>query len=135
MRICHHCGKLTFLAKPLFCNHCGRSFSVKLCPRLHQNPRNAEACSQCGSRELSIPHDRLPIWFKALTLFFGIVPGVGLIFVSVLYLGYFLSHLIHDPDHLIVPMLFGLPLAVAWFIWIQFPLLLIGLLGRRRTRK
>lgn len=77
MRICNHCGKLT-AGRPLFCNHCGRSFSVKFCPRLHPNSRDAEACSQCGSRELSIPQDRLPIRFRALMLFLSIIPGLAL---------------------------------------------------------
>jgi hypothetical protein len=48
---------------PLFCNHCGRSFDVKLCPRLHPNPRIAEVCSQCGSRDLSTPQPAISnVW-------------------------------------------------------------------------
>jgi hypothetical protein len=134
MRICNHCGKLT-AGRPLFCNHCGRSFSVKFCPRLHPNSRDAEACSQCGSRELSIPHDRLPIRFRALMFFLGIIPGLALIGISLLYVGYFFLQLIHNPDSLLVPMLYGLALAFAWFIWLQLPLLLLGLRSRRRIRK
>jgi uncharacterized membrane protein YvbJ len=134
MRICNHCGKLT-AGRPLFCNHCGRSFSVKFCPRLHPNSRDAEACSQCGSRELSIPQDRLPIRFRALMLFLSIIPGLALIAISLLYIGYFFLQLIHNPDNLLVPMLYGLALAFAWFIWLQLPLLLLGLRSRRRTRK
>jgi hypothetical protein len=28
---------------------------VKFCPRLHPNPRGAEFCRRCGSRDLSLP--------------------------------------------------------------------------------
>lgn len=132
MRICYHCGRLTS-GKPLFCNTCGRSFSVKLCPRLHPNPRTAEACAQCGSRELSIPQERLPLWFRPLMFLFGIVPGFALLLISIFYIGYFLLRLISDPNHLLIPMFYGLALAFAWFIWLHLPLFLIGRLKRRRT--
>jgi len=39
MKYCYQCGKLTN-GDPAFCNHCGRSYDVKLCPRMHQNPIN-----------------------------------------------------------------------------------------------
>ena len=60
MKFCYECAKIT-AGKPLFCNFCGRSYDVKLCPRLHVNPRKAEACSRCGNRNLSIPQPRRPI--------------------------------------------------------------------------
>ena len=28
--------------EPLFCNFCGRSYDLKLCPHRHPNPRNEE---------------------------------------------------------------------------------------------
>ncbi len=54
MRYCNHCRKFT-AGKAPFCNFCGRSYGVKLCPRGHSNPRAAEACSECGSKDLSTP--------------------------------------------------------------------------------
>jgi RNA polymerase subunit RPABC4/transcription elongation factor Spt4 len=51
MRYCRNCRKFT-AGKPAYCNFCGRSYSVKLCPRGHRNPRSADACAECGSREL-----------------------------------------------------------------------------------
>jgi hypothetical protein len=61
MKYCHHCGRLTS-GEPMFCQFCGRSYDVKLCPRLHANPRWAEVCSQCGSRELSTPQPKVSFW-------------------------------------------------------------------------
>jgi RNA polymerase subunit RPABC4/transcription elongation factor Spt4 len=54
MRFCNNCKKIT-AGKPPFCNFCARSYNVKLCPRGHTNPRAANACSICGSTELSTP--------------------------------------------------------------------------------
>lgn len=54
MRYCTQCRHLT-PGEPLFCNVCGRTYDVRLCPRLHVNPRSAQLCSQCGSRDLSRP--------------------------------------------------------------------------------
>lgn len=67
MRFCNHCGRYT-AGKPLYCTFCGRSYDVRLCPRKHVNPRYAELCSQCGSRELSTPHPRIPIRWRILLL-------------------------------------------------------------------
>jgi hypothetical protein len=39
---------------------------VKFCPRLHPNPRGADFCRRCGSRDLSLPQP-LPM------------PGVGVL--------------------------------------------------------
>ena len=64
MKYCYHCGHMT-AGEPLFCDHCGRSYDVKLCPRLHPNPRGAEVCSQCGSRELSTPQPKIPMSWQA----------------------------------------------------------------------
>ena len=65
MRYCNQCHRIT-PGEPLFCNFCGRSYDFKLCPHRHPNPRNAEICSQCGSRELSTPHPRVPLWLAPL---------------------------------------------------------------------
>lgn len=65
MRYCYHCGRIT-PGDPLFCNVCGRSFDRKLCPRLHPNPRSAEICSRCGSRELSTPQPKVGLEWRFL---------------------------------------------------------------------
>jgi hypothetical protein len=37
-----------------FCGQCGRSFGVRLCPKGHASPPYANACTVCGSTELSV---------------------------------------------------------------------------------
>jgi len=54
MHYCHNCHRLT-AGEALFCSHCGRSYRAKLCPSLHVNPRDAQVCASCGSRDLSVP--------------------------------------------------------------------------------
>src|ERR1700756_5276548 len=84
MRFCNQCHRMT-AGEPLFCNFCGRSYDVKLCPHRHPNPRNAEICSQCGSRELSTPHPRMPFWLSPLVALFTALPGALLLTVTVLF--------------------------------------------------
>ena len=82
MKYCHRCHKIT-LGEPFFCNFCGASYSVKLCGRLHPNPRSAEACSQCGSRDLSLPQPRIPIILRPLFALLRLIPTlIGLSLVA-----------------------------------------------------
>jgi hypothetical protein len=76
MTYCYFCGRAT-AGKPPFCNHCGRSYDVKLCPRLHENTRGAEVCSRCGSRELSTPQPRIPTIWRLLAIIARM--GIGLL--------------------------------------------------------
>ncbi len=76
MTYCYSCGMATE-GKPLFCNHCGRSYDLKLCPRLHQNPRGAEVCSRCGSRELSTPQAKMPMSWRLIAIIARL--GLGLL--------------------------------------------------------
>ena len=66
MRYCHHCRHVT-AGQPLFCMSCGRTYDVRLCPRLHVSPRRAEVCAQCGSRDLTQPHPRTT-WSRRLLM-------------------------------------------------------------------
>jgi RNA polymerase subunit RPABC4/transcription elongation factor Spt4 len=75
MRYCHSCHKIT-RGKPYFCNFCGSSYGVKLCGRLHPNPRLAHACSQCGSRDLSTPQPRIPLLLRPLLFLLGLLPKI-----------------------------------------------------------
>jgi hypothetical protein len=75
MKYCFNCNRITS-GEPLFCNFCGRSYDVKLCPRKHPNPRSAQACSQCGSRELSTPQPKVPVWAPFLQFVLSIIPGI-----------------------------------------------------------
>ena len=82
MKFCYACGHTTG-GEPLFCNSCGRSYDVKLCPKLHVNPRIAEACSQCGSRDLSIPQPKIPILWKFLAILVQVVSGILILCFSI----------------------------------------------------
>src|SRR5947209_18622743 len=77
MKYCYHCSRIN-PGDPLFCNTCGRSFDRKLCPRLHPNPRSAEICARCGSRELSTPHAKVPVSWRILEWLARMFVGVAL---------------------------------------------------------
>src|SRR5579863_9359147 len=100
MKYCFNCSRMT-PGEPLFCNSCGRSYDVKLCPRHHMNPRTAEACSQCGSRDLSTPQPRVPWWTPIVEHLLSIVPGafLGLATIVVTVSGF--VAVINRPDMII----------------------------------
>jgi hypothetical protein len=52
MRYCSFCGRLN-PGRPLICHYCGRTWYIRLCPRGHENPPNAQFCGTCGSMDLS----------------------------------------------------------------------------------
>lgn len=62
----------------------------------------------------------------------GVIPGIALLLLSLIYVVDFVIHLVTDPAGLFVPMLYGLALGVAWLLWIHVPLLLIRTLRHRR---
>src|SRR5436305_12917338 len=113
MRYCNHCHKVT-QGEPLYCNYCGRSYDFKLCPHRHPNPRSAEICSQCGSRELSTPHPRVPFLLAPLTALLTALPGVLLLLVTVVFAVGFVQALASSPELLFQLMLIGLLLAFLW---------------------
>jgi len=120
MKYCYACGHRTG-GEPLFCNSCGRSYDVKLCPKLHVNPRIAEACSQCGSRDLSVPQPRVPVLWQFLAILGQTVSGLLLLCVSVPVLGVFFTDLsVHTviSDWLFVGIFL---LVVLWSFWIMLP--------------
>ncbi len=54
MRWCAACRRYVS-GHPRYCPTCGRTFSVRLCPRGHHNPRHVVFCTHCGSDNLSTP--------------------------------------------------------------------------------
>jgi RNA polymerase subunit RPABC4/transcription elongation factor Spt4 len=136
MRYCNQCSRIT-PGDPAFCNFCGRSYDEKLCPHRHPNPRNAEVCSQCGSRELSVPHPRVPLWLKFLLAILSVMPGLLLLALSVLFLAGFIVVLVSDQRLLFQFMLIGLILALLWFLYLQLPAFIRRALTRlfRRSQR
>jgi hypothetical protein len=116
MKHCYQCGRMT-AGEPLFCSSCGRTYGVKLCPRLHVNPRSAEVCSQCGSREMSTPQPRVSIWWKVLEVLVEVSLGVLLVFVTAAVVVAALESAQVQNGLLVLAVLVGL----LWWLWSQLP--------------
>lgn len=116
MTYCYQCGKMT-AGEPLFCGTCGRSYDAKLCPRLHVNPRGAEVCSKCGSRELSTPQPRIPMSWRLLALLTRLGLGLLLFYVSLSVL----IAMLRSPQIQQSLIAFGLLLAALWLLWSKLP--------------
>ena len=121
MKYCYQCDRIT-AGEPLFCNFCGRSYDVKLCPRLHANPRNAQACSQCGSRDLSTPQPKVPFWVRILLFLLSLVPGAILMVISIAAVVIFITALFRSPEMLCASSLLLIALGFLWWVWAQLPL-------------
>lgn len=116
MKFCQQCGHAT-AGEPLFCNSCGRSYDVKLCPRRHVNPRSAEVCSQCGSRDLSTPQPKVPFYWKGLGFLLQLVSGILLVLLSLSAA----IHLLTSPAGENAMILLGLLVALLWALWVMLP--------------
>jgi RNA polymerase subunit RPABC4/transcription elongation factor Spt4 len=116
MKYCYHCGRLTS-GEPPFCQFCGRSYNVKLCPRQHANPRFADVCSQCGSRELSTPQPKVSPWWKVLEFLLRILFGIVLVYLSLSLL----VTLLRSPMVQAGLLALGFLLLVLWALWIMLP--------------
>ena len=80
MKYCYECGRIT-AGEPRYCQFCGRTYDVKLCPRRHENPRFAEVCSQCGSRELSTPQPKVSFLWRVMEFFARALVGLLIVYV------------------------------------------------------
>jgi len=120
MRYCNNCHRMT-AGEPLFCNFCGRSYDLKLCPHRHPNPRNAEICSQCGSRELSTPHPHVPIWLAVSIRILTGLPGLLLVAVSILFVFGLVNVLLSNQQLLFQAVVAGLMLAFLWYLYSHLP--------------
>lgn len=116
MNYCYNCGHIT-PGEPLYCNYCGRSYDVKLCPRHHANPRNADVCSQCGSRELSTPQPKVPVMWKLLAIIIRLGLGLFLFYVTLS----FLVAVAKTTEFQQVLVAFGLLLVALWLVWSKLP--------------
>jgi len=137
MKFCYECGRTTG-GEPLFCNFCGRSYDVKLCPKLHANPRFAEACSRCGSRDLSIPQPKVPFAFRPAAWLAQGLSGLLLALVSIRFALLLIGVLAaHSEDY--ETFIFIVVLALSWFLWALVPSFLRRLIHRalkwRRRRE
>jgi len=129
MKYCHHCRTLT-PGQPLFCGCCGRTYDVKLCPRLHVNPRRADVCSQCGSRDLSTPQPRMPFRDRAMTTLVMIALGLSLLLTSLLVIVVALRAALSNARLQGAVALIVILLILLWWMWLQLPKWLRAFLGR-----
>ena len=116
MKYCFQCARITG-GEPVFCNFCGRSYDVKLCPRLHVNSRAAEICSQCGSRDMSTPQPKVSWWWKALAALLRFVVGALLILLSLAGL----IELLKVPQIQTGVFCLAVVLGVLWWMWSELP--------------
>jgi predicted amidophosphoribosyltransferase len=130
MKFCYQCGRMT-PGEPIFCSSCGRSYDVKLCPRLHANSRSAEVCSQCGSRELSTPQPRISFWWKVLEFLAKVVLGAFLVYLT---LAGFIA-LLKSPQFQNALIVFGILIGLLWWLWSLLPEWFQKLIRRSITRK
>ena len=138
MKYCFNCNHIT-PGQPLFCNFCGRSYDLKLCPRRHANARTAEACSQCGSRDLSTPQPRRPGWVPPLAFLLTMLPGAFLTFASFVTLLAVVIGVLQHPEMIVMLILLAIPFGVLWAMWLELPSWfrswVYRLLKRRRERR
>jgi len=120
MKYCYHCNRIT-PGEPLFCNYCGRSYDAKLCPRHHVNPRSAEVCSQCGSREFSTPQPRMPFQTKVLVVLTMFVLGAVLLLTSLLLIVEVLKAALSNAQVQGAAVGIVILIALLWWMWLQIP--------------
>lgn len=119
MRLCTDCWRVTS-GSPSYCNRCGSSFDVKLCPRGHRNPRAASACAECGSKDLSAPASKAPILIRpVLFVLFDLGPGVLMLIALVIYVVIYAVQLMQDPNGLLPLMILGFVLGSALWLWMR----------------
>jgi RNA polymerase subunit RPABC4/transcription elongation factor Spt4 len=120
MRYCPQCHRLT-IGEPLYCNHCGSTFDAKLCPARHLNPRNAEVCAQCGSRDLSTPAPRLPLWLRPVLFGLSLVPGVVLALLLIMVGLGIVNEIATNGQIQAQLLVLVLLLALLWWMYIHLP--------------
>jgi len=136
MLYCYNCGNFT-TGNAFYCNFCGRSYDVKLCSRLHVNPRSAEVCSQCGTRDLSTPQPKVPLRIRVLAFLGFVLLGMFETFIVVFLVGCLVVAFLTRQDVQRALLSLGFLAAALWIIWTMLPLWFRKFVYRllQRTRK
>ena len=134
MRLCFSCRRVTPGA-PSYCHYCGKTYNVRLCSRGHINPRSANVCSQCGSKELSTPQRKIPFLLKPLIFLLSHLVGIILLLSLVGFLGFFVYKLFIDPNGLLPLMCLGFLLGPLLLVWMMLPGLIRNPIKRVFRRK
>ena len=120
MKYCTHCRHIT-AGQPFFCMFCGRSYHVRLCPRLHVNPRGAQVCAQCGSRDLSQPQPPTPWSTGLLHTALHLLPTVLVVTIGIVTMLAMVQAVLTNQQvqgQLVVLMLLA---AAGWLAWSKLP--------------
>ena len=120
MRYCPQCRRLT-AGDPLYCTHCGATYDARLCPARHLNHRNAQVCAECGSRDLSTPAPRLPLWLRPLLFAVALFPGVLLALLLVMVVLAMLHEIATNGQIQAELVVLLLALVFLWWIYIHLP--------------
>ena len=120
MRYCSACHRFT-AGDALFCGTCGRTYHVRLCPRLHVNPRGADVCSQCGSRDLTQPQPRTTFGTALAVRLLSYLPGVVLLLLSIWLFFAFLHVLLTNGEVQGQLLLILLWVAIGWWAYTHLP--------------
>ena len=134
MKYCYHCGRLT-PGEPLFCNSCARTYDVKLCSRLHVNPRSAEVCSQCGTHDLSVPQPRVPLWTKGFELLLRGTIFTVFLFLATAFLIALGRGILSSPRGQIDLLVLGILAVALYWLWQMVPEWMRKLVRRSLGRK
>src|SRR5579872_502477 len=120
MKYCYGCGRVT-PGTPLYCGHCARTYDVKLCPRHHPNPRSFEACSQCGSKDLSTPQPKVKFRWKVLEFLTRVAMGTILAALTLGFLVAAAKELLTRPEVQMGLVGLGILLGILWWLWSLLP--------------
>ena len=134
MKYCYQCGRIT-TGEPLYCNTCGRSYNVKLCPRGHANPRSAEACSRCGNRDLSTPQPRVPIHIQAAAFLLSLLPGCLATVLGLVVVLLVIRQVFTNPQWLSALLFIAIVWGLLAWMWSELPLWFRKLARRLLLRK
>lgn len=121
MKLCRACNRLT-AGDPQFCSSCGRTYDVRLCPRMHVNPRGAQVCSQCGSRDLTTPQPKRSALVGLLFLGVKLLPALALLGFTVAVLGTAIETILRDPNAILNRVVcLGTWLLILWGLFLLLP--------------
>ena len=120
MKYCYECGRMT-AGKPLFCSFCGRTYDVKLCPRLHSNRRAAQVCAECRSRDLSTPQPKVFFWWRIAEWLAKVFLALILFLLSCAGAIAVLEGLLRSPQLQCGLIGLAILLGLLWWIWSELP--------------
>jgi hypothetical protein len=75
-------------------------------------------CSQCGSRDLSTPQPKLPVFLRLIR---ALHLGSLLLVCLLVYVVFYVFQLLTDPNNLLPLMCLGFTLGLLFYLWAKLP--------------